>query len=177
MDSLYLGMEVIIIGDLNCNLQGNCPDGRALSDFCCTFNFNFKQMVKESTRVTDKSQTLIDVVLTTNENVVNACEVMSSTISDHSLVCVTLKMKAPKPRCTYITVRSYNNYTHAKFIEDLASIPFYIANICDDLDDHIYVFNSLFLDVLNDHAPMKRVKIKSRPNPCITPEIRQLKRT
>ena len=40
-------------------------------------------------------QTLIDVVLTTNENIVNACEVMSSAISDHSLVCVTLKMKAP----------------------------------------------------------------------------------
>ena len=83
-------------------------------------------------------------------------------------------MKVPKPCCTYITVRSYKNYTHAKFIEDLASIPFYIANIFDDLDDHVYVFNSLFLDVLNDHAPMKQVKIKSRPNPFVTPEIRQL---
>ena len=86
-------------------------------------------------------------------------------------------MKAPKPHCTYITVRSYKNYTHAKFIEDLASIPFYIANIFDDLDDHVYLFNSLFLDVLNDHAPMKQVKIKSRPNPFVTTEIRQLMRT
>ncbi|XP_022792245.1 uncharacterized protein LOC111331405 [Stylophora pistillata] len=168
-------MEVIIIGDLNFNLQGNCPDGRASSDFCATFNLT--QMVKEPTRVTDKSQMLIDVVLTRNESIVNACEVMSSTISDHSLVCVTLKMKALKPRCTYITVRSYNNYTHTKFIEDMASIPFYIANIFDDLDDHVYVFNSLFLDVLNDHVPIKRVKIKSRPNPFISPEIRQLMRT
>ena len=71
-------------------------------------------------------------------------------ISDQSLVCVTLIMKVPKPCCTYITIRSYKNYTHAKFIEDLASIPFYIANIFDDLDDHVYVFISLFLDVLND---------------------------
>ena len=39
------------------------------------------------------------------------------------------------------------------------------------------MFNSLFLEVLNDHAPIKRVKIKSRPNPYITPEIRQLMRT
>ena len=39
------------------------------------------------------------------------------------------------------------------------------------------MFNSLFLDVLNDHAPMKQVKIKSRPNPFITPEIRQLMTT
>ena len=74
----------------------------------------------------------------------------SNVISDHSLVFLTLKMKVPKPCCTYITVRSYKNYTHAKFIEDLASIPFYIAIIFDDLDDHVYVFNSLFLDILND---------------------------
>ena len=83
---------------------------------------------------------------------------MSSAISDHSLVCVTLKMKAPKPRCTYITVRSYKNYTHAKFIEDLASIPFYIANIFDDLDDHVYVFNSLFLDVRSNEASKNKIK-------------------
>ena len=112
MDSLLLGMEVIIIGDLNCDLQGNSPDGRALSDFSSTLDLT--QLVKEPTRVTDKSQTLIDIVLTTNEDIVNACEVMSSTISDHSLICVTLKLKAPKPRCTYITVRSYKNYTHTK---------------------------------------------------------------
>ena len=38
VDSLLLGMEIIIIGDLYCNLQVNCPDGRALSDFCSTLN-------------------------------------------------------------------------------------------------------------------------------------------
>ena len=175
LDSLLAGMEVIIIGDLNCNLQGNCPDGRALFDFCSTLNLT--QLVKEPTRVTERSQTLIDIVLTTNMNIVNSCEVKSSTISDHSLVCVTLKFKAAKPRCSYITARSYKNYTHTKFIDDLASAPFHIANIFDDLDDQVHVFSSLFLDVLNDHAPIKRIKIKSRPNPYITPEIRQLMRT
>lgn len=39
------------------------------------------------------------------------------------------------------------------------------------------MFNFLFLNVLNDHAPIKRVKMKSRPNPFITPEIPQLMRT
>ena len=35
-------------------------------------------------------------------------------------------------------------------------------------------FNSLFLDVLDQHAPIKRIKIKSRSNPFVTPEIKQL---
>ena len=29
VDSVLKDMEVIIIGDLNCNLQGNCSDGRS----------------------------------------------------------------------------------------------------------------------------------------------------
>lgn len=108
MDSLLTGMEVIIIGDLNCNLQGNCSDGRALYNFCSALNLT--QLVKEPTRVTEISQTLIDIALTTNENIINACEVKSLTISDHSLVYVTVKLKAHEPYCSYITARRYKIY-------------------------------------------------------------------
>ena len=66
MDPLLTGMEVIIIGDLNCNLQGNCSDDHALFNIC-------SQLVKEPTRVTVRSPTLIDIALTTNENIINAC--------------------------------------------------------------------------------------------------------
>lgn len=108
VDSLLTGMEVIIIGDLNCNLHGNCSDDRALSNFCSALNLT--QLVKEPTRVTERSQTLIDIVLTTNENIINACKVKSLTISDHSLVYVTVKVKVHKPHCSYITARSYKIY-------------------------------------------------------------------
>ena len=36
VESLLHGLNGIILGDLNCNLLGNDPDGRALSDFCST---------------------------------------------------------------------------------------------------------------------------------------------
>ena len=35
----------------------------------------------------------------------------------------------------------------------------------------------LLLISLNDHAPIKRIKIKSKPNPFISPEIKQLMNT
>ena len=53
-----------------------------------------------------------------------------------------------------------------------------MVSFFEDLDDQVDTFNSLFPDVLNEHAPIKRVKIKSKPNPfSITPEIRQLMKT
>ena len=56
-------------------------------------------------------------------------------------------------------------------------VPFHIADIFDDFNDQVDVLNKLFLDTLSEHAPVKRIKIKSRPNPFITPEIKQLMKT
>ena len=56
-------------------------------------------------------------------------------------------------------------------------VPFHVVNIFDEIDGQVDVFNELFLDTLSEHAPIKRIKIKSRPNPFITPEIKQLIKT
>ena len=52
--SLLHGSNVIMLGDLNCNLIGGDLDGHALSDFCSTFGLS--QLVKTATRVTEKFQ-------------------------------------------------------------------------------------------------------------------------
>jgi hypothetical protein len=101
IDCLLPGLEVILVGDLNCNLMDSCVSGRALSaDFCVEFNLT--QLVKEPTRVTDTSQTLIEVALTTSTNIIDTCDVKPAALSDHSLVCLILKLKSPRPRCTFI---------------------------------------------------------------------------
>ena len=56
-------------------------------------------------------------------------------------------------------------------------VPFHNVNIFDEIDGQVDVFNELFLDTLSEHAPIKRIKIKSRPNRFITPEIKQLMKT
>jgi len=80
MDSLLPGLDVILLGDLNCNLLGSCSDDQALLDFCATTNL--EQLVKDPTRITETSPSLIDVALTTNENIIYNCKDMSSSISD-----------------------------------------------------------------------------------------------
>ena len=57
------------------------------------------------------------------------------------------------------------------------SVPFHMIDFFDDFEDRVHAFDSLFLDVLNDHAPIKQVKIKSKPNPYVTSGIKQLMRT
>ena len=104
-ESLLYGSNVIILGDLICNRTGGDPEGNAQSDFRSTFGLS--QLVKTATRVTEKSKSLIDLTLTTNKNTIHACDVIQSAISDHRLVSLTLKLKTPRPRISFVTTGSY----------------------------------------------------------------------
>ena len=102
MDSLLVGSEVVILGDLNCKVLEDCYEGRALTGFCSTFNLT--QLVESPTRVTETSKSVIDIVLTTNKDFVENCVVKSSCISNHNLVCFNLELKALGPRHSYVTI-------------------------------------------------------------------------
>ena len=52
--------------------------------------------------------------------------------------------------------------------------PWSVIYIFDDVDDKLYVFHQIFDDILDSYAPIKEVKIRIRPNPCVTEEIRSL---
>ena len=68
---------------------------------------------------------------------------------------------------SYMSIRSYKNYNSRKFLEELRFVPFHMVNFFEDISDQVDVYDALFLDVLNEHAPIKRIKIKARPNPYI----------
>ena len=76
-----------------------------------------------------------------------------------------------------MTTRSCKNYDHNSFIEDLANVPFHTGNLFDDPDDQVHAFNCLFQNVLNNHAPIKQIKIYSRPNPLVSTENKGLMNT
>lgn len=45
-----------------------------------------------------------------------------------------------------------------------------------NIEDQVKVFNLLFTQVLNVHAPVKKMKIRLKLNPYITPEVKALMR-
>jgi hypothetical protein len=41
-------------------------------------------------------------------------------------------------------------------------------DIFDDVDDKLFVFESLYMDVVNEHAPLKRVHVMGNQVPFMT---------
>ena len=169
-DVLLLDLNVVILGDLNCNILAPDPETTSLQTFISTFNL--QQLVKKPTRITETTESLIDVILTTNTDIVSLSDVLTCSVSDHHLVHLVLTLKTPRLEPSYVTIRSYANYNAKQFSEDLSLVPFHKISMFDDFDDQVETFNALFTDILDDQAPLKRVKITSRPNPFISVEIR-----
>ena len=102
-----------------------------------------KQLITGPTRVTATSETLIDVIATSNSALVTDSGVVKTHISDHYLVYVVLNLKAPKPLPTYVISRSYKNYDSESF--DLAQVPWYENAFMDDAGEKVVHFNEKFV--------------------------------
>jgi hypothetical protein len=122
--ALTLGKEIIVVGDLNCDLlKPDSPEAMSLLDFCTSVNQT--QLIKEPTRVTETLSSLIDIIMTSNVSLVENHGVALSHISDRYLIYASLKVKMLKPPPSYKCVRSYKNYKPDSFLADLQRIPWY----------------------------------------------------
>ena len=52
--------------------------------------------------------------------------------------------------------------------------PWSVLEIFDDVDDKLHAFDLLFNEILDHHAPIRSIKVRGKPNPCITEETREL---
>ena len=173
LHALTLGKEIIVVGDLNCDLlKPDSPETMSLLDFCTSVNQT--QMMKEPTQVTETSSSLIDIIMPSNVSLVENFGVVLSHISDHHLIYASLKLKTLKPPPSYKCVRSYKNYKPDSFLADLQRIPWYDISIINDVNVMLDHFNDKFLHVMATHAPVKTVRIKHRSCPFISTEIRDL---
>lgn len=152
-------------------MDANSGDGRNLIDICDIYNMDC--LIDKPTRVSQSSQTLIDVILTNNKRRFLSSGVLEPHLSDHSLVYAIMRTSAPPLRSRKILCRSFKNYNRDKFANDLALTPFHVASIFDDVDDQAWAFTKLLTDVIDIHAPVKQFHVICGHVPYMTPQWRR----
>ena len=98
------------------------------------------------------------------------CGVQHLALSDHSMVYGIMTEKVCKHRPKIVTYRSTKNIDHARIIQDLASAPWHVASIFEDIDDKYDYWNGLFVSIVNEHAPLKRKRVREKGFPYMTAE-------
>ena len=162
-----LNTEMIIMGDFNIDLTQENHKTRKWKHLMNTFGLT--QTVKEPTRVTKNSATLIDHVYTSSLNTVEEIDtsVAKITISDHFAVVVTLKKakNTAKGRHNYIQYRNFKNFNENAFKLELATAAWDLINETEDPNVALEWLNKTMLNSLNRHAPIKTKRVRRQIKP------------
>ena len=118
---------------------------------------NMTQMISEPTRVTTNSRTLIDVLFTNRPSSFNATGTWPLTSSDHMMIFGEHAEKSPSIQQTS-KVRCLKKCSTEDLLNDLSNAPWYTMDTYSSVDDMWDYWKTLFLFVLDSHAPIKSVR-------------------
>ena len=69
-----------------------------------------------------------------------------------------LRKTAPKMRSRKLYFRRLKNFD--LFLADLHSVAFNVMDVFEDVDDNMFAFETLFTEVLDDHAPLRQYHVR-----------------
>ena len=110
---------MVILGDLNAHMMASSklPKRDKQELLNSSRAYNFTQLIKEPTRITDSSRTMIDLVFANNEHRIIKSGFVPVPLSDHFLVFCIIKAgitTKAKPRILEYR-RSYKNFNPTLF--------------------------------------------------------------
>ena len=138
--------------------------------------FNLECLVKKPTRVTPTSKTLIDTMWSLPVTKVEflSTSTLEPHISDHRLIYTVMKISLARKRSREVICRSYHESIWYK--HDLYET--WLLCLFTLLHKSLMIlmtrpFSKLFLEIANEHAPIKQFHIRGGQVPYMTPEWRR----
>ncbi len=163
--------DIIILGDFNVNVLATKKD--PLRQQLIRFgNLHYlEQLIKTPTRITEKSATAIDLLFVNNYHHIIDSGVLDPSLSDHSLIYCIAKAGVPTLPPRTIEYRSYRNYSQSAFVNDLKNVDWNIIDIQESVNDAVELWEKLFTDIADRHAPTRKLRVKGRHAPWITANL------
>ena len=164
--------HMIACGDFNVNiLDPNTSHSKTFQNFITSHSLI--QPISVPTRYSSSSASILDLFLVTPDVPISESSVLDAAFSDHLPILLRINSSITRPQPTFITHRSFKHFSKTSFEEDLGAVPWCVMDVFEDPDDKAEVFNLLFLDILDQHAPIRTVRVKKNPSPWITKAIRK----
>ena len=115
-----------------------------------------------------------------NTGLFRSC-VIHASLSDHSIIFCVMKGGVRKAPPRIYETRSFKNYDKSAFVRDLAQVPWSnVDSACTGenacVNDTVHLWEHLFLDVADVHAPIKTRRRKGDQTPWVTSKLSEIRR-
>ena len=161
-----------ITGDFNINL--NLENQNATKKYSQMIkSFNYHNVVKYPTRITNKSATCIDHLYTNNKNSITNKFLLLEDISDHLPIFATINNKPITKKCEPIYYRNFNKLNDENFMKECSNeIQKLQLEFSDkpntDIHTEFQSLNNTLTKTIDKYLPLQRLskkatKLKQKP--------------
>lgn len=172
---LNITSRIVVTGDFNIDMLPTASQ-------CVPFNsflndLSLIQLIDKPTRITDSSESCIDLVIVDSESPVVSADVVDCSLSDHFAVSCLLNFAIPKVKKKVIS-RNFKNLDRAALMQDLGNIDWHILYSLVDIHDKVDFFNRSLVDVFDLHAPYRTTYVdeNKRSQPWFTDTLRRIRK-
>eukprot|EP00794_Sanderia_malayensis_P000892 gene892-189_t len=143
--------EMIVLGHMNVNflVPGNNKDLKSVFEL-----FGLKQTIEKPTRITEKTRTLIDIVLTNTPANIAGTDVIATSIGDHDMPGRVRKINNSRFNPRLITCRDYKTYNAENMKSELKKVdwtPFYSQR---NVNEAWAKMKHILSDIFGRNSPM-----------------------
>ena len=131
------------------------------------------QLIDQPTRITQLTSSIIDLLLT-YQSWNFSDSIADIGISDHCLVYAIRKIFLPKSNQKTVTSKCFQNFIPDSFPTDLSMVPWHLIEQEYKPDNAWDIWQHMFLDIADYHAPLKKKRMRGVASPWITPELKKL---
>lgn len=160
--------SLILTGDFNVDLLSDPKEKEQLVSLLSTYGLS--QVVKEPTRVTVNSSTLIDHVYIKHDNFVSVSNI-DNCFSDHRMIKFSIRHHCKHSNSSFVNRRVYNNENVIGFKGRLAAETWATVYAEQGINQQFNAFYEIFLRHFYASFPVKKVFVRTRS--WITEEVRQ----
>nr|CAI5864412.1 unnamed protein product [Callosobruchus analis] len=170
MEKVGLNNVWTVNGDFNIDLLNSTHATNLFSNLLDSSGLI--QVIKEPTRVTKNSATLLDFILTSDNICISKVgSVPYYYISDHELVYVDVRVSRKKVVNNMKTYRDMKNMNLSVLYDELQSIPWRNVYDIDNIDGKVEFFNENITILMDRHAPSRTCNFTKPYKPWITSNI------
>jgi hypothetical protein len=147
--------ELYVIGDLNI-------DQLKVNDlYPIIRKAGMKQLIKEPTRVTDSSKTLIDLIITnSSKSDYHTSGVTRNALSDHDIIYSVRKQKKQfKKNVEVREVRNFKNIDEEKVKDMINNAPWWALQMSNDVDRMFDIYCEIIKIIMNKCIPLKKLRV------------------
>eukprot|EP00112_Aurelia_sp_Birch-Aquarium-sp1_P013646 Seg2901.1 transcript_id=Seg2901.1/GoldUCD/mRNA.D3Y31 product="hypothetical protein" protein_id=Seg2901.1/GoldUCD/D3Y31 len=169
--------NILILGDFNADLffqrglQKDMSQGKKLLRILNSFNLY--NVIDQPTRITETSETMIDLIITSITAKVKTSGCYNSGISDHHIVYAVMDLLRKRAKPITKEVKNYKNINTDAIKSDFEHAPWGVCKVFEEIDDVVWAWENLYKDIIGTHIKTRKAKIRSNSLPWMDRAIRR----